>query len=674
MPYTKTTWTDRVVAKPMTFTFQSNGDGTTTLVPSEGTITSVGTSITAVTMNNLESQYDKAMTDVALTYVKLTGNQTVTGDLTLSSGADTSPLTLINDNGQLLFVNDATENSLQSLIGNGSASRPFTIEGLNGANISNFNVRADNSNFFGNISITRASQNLILKGTAVGNSNNAYLELQDSGGTRAGFFGKTSSASATIGVWSDIGDIVVRGTTNVMLNVVGATVLSAVSTGVAVTGTLSSTGTLSVNNTTTGSTLMALKNSTDDGYIRVVTTATNNFIQSGNNAFTSSKNLQITGYNGNTLPLLSLYADNTFLSGTLTINQGGTTSNLGSAAFTHLLLKKATFKSWTLQHSASGDLVYYPSATADLQDWVTANAFSFVTDGTFNARVLKENGTLLSAKYSPIASPTFTGTVTAPTINATGNLQENGTNLSSKYLALTGGTVVGQITMQGDIIGTGYTVDVSSLREDGVRVNQTYAKLSGATFTGLVSGTTINATTLQEGGTALTSKYAQIGVNNNFTVAQTITSGGLTLNEGTLSSGSATNDGRIRTAFTSTINYIQSGLNSGGSTVKNLTISGFGATILNEINLACNTLKIAGQPLQSGMVTITPVANTPTKVTVVFPTPYTSPPHVTVTAESGVIGSQVMGASVANITSTQCDIYVYRTNTNSTNVHWIAMI
>jgi hypothetical protein len=241
-------------------------------------------------------------------------------------------------------------------------------------------------------------------------------------------------------------------------------------------------------------------------------------------------------------------------------------------------------------------------------------------------------------------------------------------------LAKTGGTMTGQLTMQADIVGTGYTVDVSSLREDGVRVNQTYAKLTGATFTGLVTGTTINATTLQEGGTALTSKYAQLGVANTFTTSQTISSGGLSTNEGILSAGSVANNGRVRIAHTSTINYIQSGQESGGSTAKNLTISGYGATTLSEVNIATNTLKIAGQPIQSGSVSITPVASTPTKVTVTFPTPYTSPPHVVATGESAVVGSQLQGVSVANITNTTVDIYIYRTNTNATTVHWIAMI
>jgi hypothetical protein len=59
MAYTKTNWTDRSVEKPLTYTMQDNGDGTTTLVPAEGTIVQSGTAITASVMNKLETQYDE---------------------------------------------------------------------------------------------------------------------------------------------------------------------------------------------------------------------------------------------------------------------------------------------------------------------------------------------------------------------------------------------------------------------------------------------------------------------------------------------------------------------------------------------------------------------------------------------------------------------------------------
>jgi hypothetical protein len=61
MVYNKTAWKDRVVEKPLTFTLQNNADGTVTLIPAEGQIIEPGTSINAVNMNNIEKQYDEAI-------------------------------------------------------------------------------------------------------------------------------------------------------------------------------------------------------------------------------------------------------------------------------------------------------------------------------------------------------------------------------------------------------------------------------------------------------------------------------------------------------------------------------------------------------------------------------------------------------------------------------------
>lgn len=54
MPYVRTTWSNREVENPRTYTLQDNGDGTTTLVPAEGNVISTGTPITATNMNNIE--------------------------------------------------------------------------------------------------------------------------------------------------------------------------------------------------------------------------------------------------------------------------------------------------------------------------------------------------------------------------------------------------------------------------------------------------------------------------------------------------------------------------------------------------------------------------------------------------------------------------------------------
>lgn len=55
MAYTKNTWTDRSVERPLTYTLQTNTDGSTTLIPAEGTIVTPGTPITADKLNNMES-------------------------------------------------------------------------------------------------------------------------------------------------------------------------------------------------------------------------------------------------------------------------------------------------------------------------------------------------------------------------------------------------------------------------------------------------------------------------------------------------------------------------------------------------------------------------------------------------------------------------------------------
>jgi hypothetical protein len=55
MAYTKTVWADRSVERPLTFTQTTNADGSITLAPSEGTIITTGTPLTADKFNNMES-------------------------------------------------------------------------------------------------------------------------------------------------------------------------------------------------------------------------------------------------------------------------------------------------------------------------------------------------------------------------------------------------------------------------------------------------------------------------------------------------------------------------------------------------------------------------------------------------------------------------------------------
>lgn len=79
MAYSKTTWKDRVVEKPLTYTMQNNADGTVTLIPAEGTIVDPGTALNAAVLNNLETQYEKAIADLK------TGSQTFQGPISISN-------------------------------------------------------------------------------------------------------------------------------------------------------------------------------------------------------------------------------------------------------------------------------------------------------------------------------------------------------------------------------------------------------------------------------------------------------------------------------------------------------------------------------------------------------------------------------------------------------------
>jgi collagen triple helix repeat protein len=218
-------------------------------------------------------------------------------------------------------------------------------------------------------------------------------------------------------------------------------------------------------------------------------------------------------------------------------------------------------------------------------------------------------------------------------------------------LSTTGGTVNGNITMVGDIIGTGYTVDVSSLREDGVRVNQTYLKLSGGTLTGTLTGTNINMT----GGTSVINTSATV------TIAQLKNNNGIMAFVG----------GASNNAFQS--------INSAGTGVRDLNIEGYSGGVIGTVNIKATNLQqngvqvITDSLLQSGKVTITPVANTPTSANVTFSPAFAVAPIVTCAAVSAVPGTQVTGVAVSNITTTGCVIYVTRTNTNSTDVNWIAL-
>lgn len=81
---------------------------------------------------------------------------------------------------------------------------------------------------------------------------------------------------------------------------------------------------------------------------------------------------------------------------------------------------------------------------------------------------------------------------------------------------------------------------------------------------------------------------------------------------------------------------------------------------------------INGPALRCGYVNITPVANTPTSIHVSVS--FSGQPRLSVTGHSTVIGSTLKGVGTANASTSGFDIYVYRTNTTSTGINWIAVV
>jgi hypothetical protein len=84
-----------------------------------------------------------------------------------------------------------------------------------------------------------------------------------------------------------------------------------------------------------------------------------------------------------------------------------------------------------------------------------------------------------------------------------------------------------------------------------------------------------------------------------------------------------------------------------------------------------NTL-LPPQVAQSGVVRITPVANTPTSVRVNFASPFPTPPKVFTTPVSLYPGSAVKGTAVTDVTTTGFTLWIYRTTTATTSVCWHA--
>jgi hypothetical protein len=143
-----------------------------------------------------------------------------------------------------------------------------------------------------------------------------------------------------------------------------------------------------------------------------------------------------------------------------------------------------------------------------------------ITDGTIVNADINSSAAIDVSKLSgaaPLASPTFTGTATAPTVNANTSLQIGGVAVTSTAAELN--------------ILDGVTSTASELNIlDGVTSTATELNLVDGSTAGTVANSKaviygssgeVNATTLQIGGTSITSTAAELNILDGVTATAT---------------------------------------------------------------------------------------------------------------------------------------------------------
>lgn len=86
-----------------------------------------------------------------------------------------------------------------------------------------------------------------------------------------------------------------------------------------------------------------------------------------------------------------------------------------------------------------------------------------------------------------------------------------------------------------------------------------------------------------------------------------------------------------------------------------------------------NAITSGALDVQVGTKSITPVASDATSATVTFPTAFASTPSVMVSPVTTLPGTIVLGTAVTEVTATGCKVWVWRSNTTTMDVTWIAV-
>ncbi len=323
-----------------------------------------------------------------------------------------------------------------------------------------------------------------------------------------------------------------------------------------------------------------------------------------------------------------------------TITAAGESESQQSAAVSGPVaqqIKELTTKVTDTKVLASGkNAVYYAAAAPSAEDYtLSVNDLWFDTSGGDYAPHYWDGSQWVEAPFgsdalgegSVIASKIVAGAVTAEKLNVA--------ELSAITADL--GTVTGGSLNIGE--GT-FTVD-----------NEGNLTANNATITGTVKGSTITGSEIT-GGT--------ISIGDDFAVDS----------NGTLTATDARLKGTLYLWDDMNEEYIQVFLPGGG--LYFVEDCYFTSTLY--VSYSDDTQPFRVPEIQHGYVTITPEeANKPTGVEITFNQEFSGTPHCVACPATTVPGTVVTGVSVANVSATGMTVYLTRTTTVATNVHWIAM-
>lgn len=346
MTYQKTTWVDRQVQYPLTYTFSSAANGGTTLTPNEGTVSQAGTPINASNMNNIENGVAALDTQVTTNTNNITSIQTTLTTKANQSDMDsiTSRMTTAESN----ISNNATN------VTNATNS----INTINGTLPNKLNKTGDT--MLGSLLFDVSSGEKDIKTSGSGFNHGFYLAS-----TKIGMYDWQNnrtilSYNATTGTLSsEITNVTFPTNVNANNFIEGGTALSGkyatkvhthltadvtdlqpkLDAKMSVDGVTNANATKFERNVSGENVL--IKNSVDDGTTRFITTGAANYIQSGRYDGTTPKQLTISGVNSTALPSLLLNATTTNTSGDLGVGGNLTASGSISEGGTALASKYA---------------------------------------------------------------------------------------------------------------------------------------------------------------------------------------------------------------------------------------------------------------------------------------------------------------------------------------------